>query len=525
MQKPKLIFHNDGRHYNLYRFDPPMSLHQFRQPVDEILGTGVDTLSFGLGSGQTFWHDTKVGIRWGERITRHTNGVMWWRAGENVRHALEAGIDPLKVVVDRAHEKGLQIIGSLKMNDPTSPDDDAKYWLGKLKWDHPEVMIGEEDPDEPIVATCSDYAHPEVRQERLDVIEEVCGRYELDGLEIDDCPKDSHVRAFFKPSEARANSPILTGLIRDIRALLDDIGKKRGKRLMLATRVHPVEEGNLSVGMDVRAWLAEGLVDVVFPYLGGASSMLVDPQRSFDWLIDAAHEAGSWVYPRVGRTPNDDRYDDATIQMQRADATNLRARGADGVYLEHLPWPHTERDYQALRELGDPDIYARKSKHCLLGHGTDGPDSAPLGRLLPITLEEGVPVHLPIFIGDALGDARNDGELESVKLGVRIVQTNPNDTLVFRFNGETLPLEDAKVSTYYGGIVPWMATRAGLPERIDTYYWYAFDLPFELVHEGDNEFEVTMERHFKAMTADRVLQQVEVRVEYVGPEVPVRGQM
>ena len=69
MQKPKLIFHNDGRHYNLYRFDPPMSLHQFRQPVDEILGTGVDTLSFGLGSGQTFWHDTKVGIRWGERIT------------------------------------------------------------------------------------------------------------------------------------------------------------------------------------------------------------------------------------------------------------------------------------------------------------------------------------------------------------------------------------------------------------------------------------------------------------------------
>ena len=64
-----------------------------------------------------------------------------------------------------------------------------------------------------------------------------------------------------------------------------------------------------------------------------------------------------------------------------------------------------------------------------------------------------------------------------------------------------------------------------MPERIDTYYWYAFDLPFELVHEGDNEFEVTMERHFKAMTADRVLQQVEVRVEYVGPEVPVRGQM
>lgn len=525
MRKPQLIYHNDGRHYSLYRYDPPMSLHQFRQPVDEILGTGVDTLSFGLGSGQTFWHDTRVGIRWGERITRHTNGVMWWRAGENVRRALEVGIDPLKVVVDRAHEKGIQIIGSLKMNDPTSPDDDGKYWLGKLKWDHPEVMIAEDDPDEPKIATCSDYSHPEVRQERLDVIEEVCGRYELDGLEIDDCLKDSHVRAFFKPSEARANAPILTGLIRDIRALLNDIGKRRGRRLLLASRVHPVEEGNLAVGMDVRTWLAEGLVDVVLPYLGGGQSMLVDSQHSFDWLIEAAHEQGAWVYSRIGRTPYDDRSHDATIEMQRADATNYRARGADGVYLEHLPWPHTAREYQVMRELGDPDIYARKSKHYMLAPGTDGPDSAPLGRLLPIILQEGVPACVPVFIGDALGEARNDGELESVKLRVRIVQTNPEDRLEFRFNGLTLPLEDAKVSAYYGGIVDWAAARTGVPHRIDTYYWYDFNLPLDLVREGDNKLEVTMGSLLKAMTADRIMQHVEVRVDYVEPEVPVRGQM
>ena len=529
MQKPSFIFHNDGRHYNLYRFDPPMSLHRLRQPVDEVLGTGVDTLSFGLGSGQTFWHDTTVGIRWGERITKHTNGVMWWRAGENVRQALEAGIDPLKVVVDRAHEKGLAIIGSLKMNDPTSPEDEGKYWLGKLKWDHPQVMIGEEDPNEPKVATCSDYARAEVRRERLDVIEEICGRYELDGLEIDDCLKDSHVRAFFKPSQARANAPILTGLIRDIRALLDDIGKARGRRLMLASRVHPVEEGNLAVGMDVRSWLSEGMLDAVLPYLGGSQSMLVDSQQSFDWLIDAAHESGAGVYPRIGRLPYDDRYHDATIQMQRADATNLRARGADGVYMEHLAWPHNVWQYQALRELGDPDIYARKSKLYMFAPGTGGPDSAPLGRVLPIVLEEGMPVRVPIFIGDALGAARADGELDSVKLGVRIVQTNPLDRLSFGFNGRSLALDNAKIRTVYGGNVAWQAQRSELSEGINTYYWYDFDLPLDLVRERDNVLEVMMEHHFKAMTADRVLHHVEVTVEYVEPgagaEVPVRGQM
>ena len=77
MRKPKLICYNDDRHYLMYRYDPTMSLHRFQQPVDEILGTGVDTLSFGLGSGQTFWHDTKVSLRWGKRIKKHNNGVMW----------------------------------------------------------------------------------------------------------------------------------------------------------------------------------------------------------------------------------------------------------------------------------------------------------------------------------------------------------------------------------------------------------------------------------------------------------------
>ena len=64
-----------------------------------------------------------------------------------------------------------------------------------------------------------------------------------------------------------------------------------------------------------------------------------------------------------------------------------------------------------------------------------------------------------------------------------------------------------------------------MPHRIDTYYWYDFNLPLDLVREGDNKLEVTMGSLLKAMTADRIMQHVEVRVDYVEPEVPVRGQM
>ena len=298
MNKPKLIYYHDSRHSLLYRFDPPMSLHGLRQPVDELIGTPVDTLSYGLGMGQTFLYDTRVGTKFGDNALEHNRGLVWWRAAENLKQALRSGHDPLKVIVDRAHEKGMQVIGSLRINDSGAPEG-SNYSVGRLKYEMPEVMIGEEDPERPFVATCLDFARPEVRAERLAVIEEVCDRYGADGIEI-----DQYLRVFFKPSEIQQNTPILTEFMHKVRRLLDRIGDKRGQRLCVAARVHPDEEANLSVGMDVRTWLSEGLVDLVIPYGG---SVVLDTTPSFGWLVEAASQGGGWVYPPLGEVfPYDD---------------------------------------------------------------------------------------------------------------------------------------------------------------------------------------------------------------------------
>ena len=375
MRKPKLIYYNDARHYMMYRYDPPLSLHRLRQPVDELLGTGVDTLSFGLASGHTFLHDSKVGLKWGEGVKDHNHGVMWWRAWQNLVQALEAGHDPLKVVIDRAHEKGVQVICSIRINEGSSPTGENLYMVGRLKYEKPDVMIGEEYPGNPSAATAYDFAHPEVREERLAVIEEVCERYEADGLEIDD-----YIRVFFKPSEVEKNTPLLTEFVRDVRRLLDRIGEKRGQRLLLAARAHPVEDANLAIGMDVRTWLSEKLVDLVVPH---GDSPLLDVDPLIGPLAKIAHEAGASLYTPVAQAPYDDRDHLTTIEMHRAAATNARAAGADGLYLSALPWPHTAREYQVLREMGDPDIYARKAKHYLLPHAAPNPGPFSAKRHLP----------------------------------------------------------------------------------------------------------------------------------------------
>ena len=515
MKEPRLIYYNDARHYSFYRYDPPMSRHQLRQPVDEILGTEVDMLSYGLASGQTFLHDSQVGRRWGDGVERHNHGVMWWRAAENLDRAIAAGNDPLKLVVDRAHEKGRQVICSLRINDATSEESGNFYMLSRLKQEHPEIMINEEAPDRPHIPTCADFALPEVRQERLAVIEEVCDRYGADGLEI-----DPYVGVFFKPSQVEENTPLLTDFVREVRALLDRIGEKRGEKLHLATRLYPTEAANLEIGMDVRTWLSDGLVNLVIPHQGG---FLLDQEMRIEWLAEAADDAGARVHVAVGGVPYDDRYQRATIEHYRAMAANYRAMGAHGLYLADLPWPYGALEYQIMREMSDPDISARKRKHYFMAREEPGGDAHAPQRHLPVVMEEGHTATVPFMVGDRLDEARADVELDKLTLAVRVVQYCPEDCLAFRCNGRDL--EPDRVTHFYGGLVSYTAARGGLPERINTHHWFHFDLPLDLVREGQNEVEVTLVKRFAPLDEERVLHQVELYIDYKEPFRTEGGQL
>ena len=58
---PRLIYYSDAHHYHAKRLDPPLNRHKLRWPIDELVGTGVDMLAFGLGYGDVFFHQTKIG--------------------------------------------------------------------------------------------------------------------------------------------------------------------------------------------------------------------------------------------------------------------------------------------------------------------------------------------------------------------------------------------------------------------------------------------------------------------------------
>ena len=61
----EVMFETDGRHSSIYLYEPPMSIRQYVEPIDEIIDTGIDTVSYVVGDCAVLLYDTKVGEIWG----------------------------------------------------------------------------------------------------------------------------------------------------------------------------------------------------------------------------------------------------------------------------------------------------------------------------------------------------------------------------------------------------------------------------------------------------------------------------
>ena len=188
--------------------------------------------------------------------------------------------------------------------------------FSRLKEEHPEYMIGDDSAD-PGRSTCLNFAMPEVRQERLAVIEEVCDRYGADGIEIDD-----YVRTFFRQSEIEKNTPLLTEFMGDIR-VAPRPHRRTSRRAPHAGRPRhtPARTPTCPSAWTCRSWMSEGFVDLVVVNYGGFQ---FDQDTDHAWIAEEARKSGSLVYSHLGRTPYDDRYHDPSIEMYRAAAEQPR---------------------------------------------------------------------------------------------------------------------------------------------------------------------------------------------------------
>jgi len=514
----RLVYHNDMRHTFLYALEPPMSVEDARRPVDEIAGTGVDTLVCHVGDGGIvhagLFYNTKLGLEW--RAPTSDQGD-WWRAARNIESLRERGLDILEILTARAHEKGMRLFGSLRMNagniDPASGQ--AIGGAGEtisLEGPHgagvalPGVEIPVASPCDPFTAVRerhADYGNADVRERCLSIVEELAGDCQLDGVELD----FTAAPFYFKPDEVGENTALMTAHVQRI----SECVRREGRAL--AARVLPTEEMNLEAGLDVRSWLAGGLVDLVVPILYGFGQ--IDPQMPFEWLVGPAHSAGAQVTPMLDPTwlgglldPGEGGSTRATHAMMRAAAANAYAKGADGVYTWNLRWPPGAAERGLLTELGDSERLRGSDKQYVFRRNggasmrmrAAGAIAAHLGypATLPVVIPEadaGASHEVPFFLAD---DPEGAGErLAAITLRLRVTNLVGADAFAVAANGADLGDRLCARTTH-----------------CYRHQWLEYHLKRDDVRQGENLLAFTLKSRPEGLAGGVRVEEIEILVQY-----------
>jgi len=394
----------------------------------DLLDTPVDSLAWCLMWGicpkgaVRYWQTQKLGLPFRDNMP-----------------------DPTPVVEQFCHREGIEVFGSIRMNDC---HDAYGFPHGKLvyplKVEHPEFLLGDESEkggiDDGIRAAMwsgLNYAFPAVREDRLWWIRHAATAYDLDGIDLN----FFRMPWLFKLGEEAGNVPVMTEFIRQARRIADEASQRRGRPLLLGVRVPDTVETCLRIGVDVGAWLKEGLVDRVLSG-GGYASFCVPAEE----LIELGHRYGVPVYPCINCPGTFGLGGERGFEALRGAAANFWRAGADGIYLwnyQYLATPHIAYgqpypdDYAHLADIADPARLARLDKIFSVNPRTFE-QYARASAPCPLPLELGRQLcAFPVRIGDDVSAA------SMILLQLDIENAVPGDELHVQFNDQALACCDA----------------------------------------------------------------------------------
>lgn len=513
-RRPNYFFYHDGRHPLIYMYEPPMQKEEYEQGVDELIGTPVEAISFAMGDGRTVLHDTKVGELWGHNVKKWSH-IIFRRAHQNAKHLIDTGHDPLRLICDRAHAKGKLLYPALLLQQGTRDREvDVRASNFNLENKHLYIAAAGKLPEGYRHATCLDFKHEVVRNERFAIIEETLSRYPVDGFEL----QMNYSPVYFHPNEVEAGSAVLTDWVaRVYRAV-----KASGPERELIIRIPSSLEGCYSIGMDIKEWIRRGIVDALIPQ-NFSGPELIDPNADYRPVVDAAKGSGCRVLAALHSHLDSDRLDEANIALVRGAASNYWQQGIDGLYLAHWfgNWPYDAAFYEKLREISDPEVMAAKDKSYFISTVTGrypNPTTEPgLEMQLPADLHVGQPKEFEIAVSDDLPRWGDVDRIHEVLLRVRIGSTTELDRLTFRLNGKPLP--DSllrKINSVY---------RMSAPRFRVFGYWHIFSLDREHwpVH-GKNTVEITLTSRDPDVTPQIFVRDIELDVQYLMGKNFHRGQ-
>ncbi len=449
-----------------------------------LVGSSVDSIFYSTDQGFSYYaHDSEV-----SDIAVSANPI--------IKELIDKGTDPLQITVEFCRKNDIEIFWSFRTNDPHDSWTE-KGPLSRFKKDHPEYLFGTREKRPPAGQwTCVDYGLPEVREHVFATLQDICSRYDLDGIEWDFFRMVTNFKSVawaksISPEERQA----MTELLHRVRTMTDEIAAKRQRPMLIAVRVPDSVGYCNALGLDLTTWLKEDLIDIL---VVGGYFWLQPWERS----VELGHKYDVPVYPsldssRVGVSQPSIGYqaDHQAIESlvvrrlneaYQAHALGAWNAGADGIYLFNYNYKHPPTD-RMWTDLGDPQKLATLDKiyHVsVMGRGHDSLESyLPWGvgeRFLhvptlcpdhPMELIKSDPIVTKITVADDLA-AVQTGLKAEVKLNIQVV--NPPPLLSAKLNGQVLRCVP----------LTW--------ESEDPQTWQEYSVDPQIVKQGDNDLQISV---------------------------------
>lgn len=389
----RIIFNNDGDDVTnmIKRQQSPTAENLVTWRMAPLAGTQVDALFY-----CTFLDPDR---------TRHPTKV-----GEQLMSEELQGLDPLRVMVEWCKKNNMEIFASMRMNQSMARGHSPKTpMISRFQQEHPESLIGWYDNEPPFGRWSNyDYAQPSVRNLVVSVFREVCQNYDLDGLELDFFRLPIILKTVAWGGIATEKElDMVTEMMRQIREMTEIEGLIRGKPFLVAIRVPDSFGFCRDMGIDLKRWLDEGLVDILI-----TSDMW--RLNNWEYSVSMAHKYGVKAYACL----SDSRVPDPSHPAQRRTyfthrmrAANeaLRARaaeawhaGVDGIYLFNHHFGPRQPDNLFASEIGSMEtltglnktyfVNYRDGRHRIRSALSNG--MKYLNRRILTPDLDGVPLHL-----------------------------------------------------------------------------------------------------------------------------------
>jgi len=434
-RRRRVIMNNDGNDCRNPKPDEPKTPENFlSKRTSPLLGSHVDAIFYCTGVFNSYTQKSDE-----TELRGHGDqfAVDWaWELGKQ-------GRDALAIMVDFGHQNGIEVFWSMRMNDTHDSADGAL--LCQWKKDHPGCLMGKKGDKFAAGGgrwSAVNYGLPEVRDKVFRILQDVCARYDVDGIEMDFFRHP----VYFKPQMlgepvTQEHCDQMSDLLRRVRKMTEEVAAKRGRPLLIAARTPDSVGYCRGIGLDIERWLKDDLIDlwVLTCYF---------QLNPWEESVKLGHKYGVRVYPSLSES----RIKDAagklrnSLESYRGRAMNVWNSGADGVYLFNQFNPR----HPLWRELGDPPALQKLDKlYFVSPRGSNdakrwlagGDRFITLPRLSPenpLTLKPGEKRAVALPVGEDLRRGTPQTPLPELILKIQVTKLAVAEALSVTLNGTPL---------------------------------------------------------------------------------------